>query len=520
MVHIKGYSFNIVNLSNEYEKKFYFLHKSPSFINLIIFSFIIDKNMLYIEFEDYYNNRKNIIYTTNIHQLINVMDCLNLIQIASDQQNISFCDGKIIYLVDVYKTIYATEIVLNKFSVHYLTTNISNILLINNLCIFLNVVGNFFILDSQKNTNLLKSFVYSHEIFIKMSKNNKFILIKNNDCYEIIDIFNQTKLKTFKESSSDEKMFLLSNSGKCHVIKGNKLIIYQKDSVKTYKIQIDKFAIGKYIANIDTCEHTPDYIDEDIISLFNPENNIYNLIFLAGDNLYIHQMNIPNSITKSIYINNNIFYYIHKDKIHVFNMNSYTNFGLLLTILEIYNKTMGSTFSDFINSCNLFDIHVKTLDDTKLNTTDISNLYNIKPIGINEKLSNLTMNDFIKNMVKNYNVVQTLVYELVLENTSDNFMNDIIDCLIEFKKNITNKIQVAHVSYIELLLILFLYCYHLELPNKKNNISILKSNENNRYKNNNISGYKYPKGYCEKIFANIQYNKKLFLESIESSLFY
>ena len=187
-------------------------------------------------------------------------------------------------------------------------------------------------------------------------------------------------------------------------------------------------------------------------------------------------------------------------------MNNYIIFGILLTILEINKNILGKNFNKILNeSKNFFE------------STDN---FNIKPIGINSQYANMSMESFMKIMVYNYNIIQTVTYELILENTSENFMEDIIECFIHLKKNINDKLKSEYVNYYELLLILFIYCYYLEFPSKKTDIQILKINEKNKYKNNNICGYKYPQGLLEKIFDTITYNKKLLLESMEHSLFY
>ena len=47
-----------------------------------------------------------------------------------------------------------------------------------------------------------------------------------------------------------------------------------------------------------------------------------------------------------------------------------------------------------------------------------------------------------------------------------------------------------------------------------------KNCSKNRYKNNNICGHIYPKGYFEKILDTIENNKTIFFDAINCSLFY
>ena len=509
MVHIKGYLFDTKYNWNGNEKKFYFFNKSPGFINLLTISIYIRDTKLVIELEDYYNDTKNIIDQLPIHKSINTIELLDLIQISTDLKIISICDGKFIYFINVEETLKNNKLLFYEFKLQYLTSNISKLLLINNKIIVLNNNTNYFIVDLYKNTSLLKSYTYSREIFIKMSKNNKFIIVKNNNNYELINIDEQNKynLPTNEIKDTVKKIFLISDIGNCYIIQENKLIICNKTTNKSFNISIKDFNIDNFVIDINTYIHDISYIHQDYIIFFCPKTNIYNLTFISTDNLYVNQMKISNESEnlKYLYINNNIYYHINENNINIVNMNTYTIFGLLLTIIEINNKSLGKKLYESVNSQNLIEL---------------SDLYSIKPIGGNIKYLDMTMNDFIKNMISQYNIIQVLSYELALEHTSERFMEDIFECIINFKKNIINKMDQKYVIYVELLLILFLYCYHLELPNKKNIISILKINKKNKYKNNNICGYRYPIGFFEKIFDNNIHTKQLLCDSIESSLFY
>lgn len=491
MVHIKGYSFNHTIEEKSNEKIFYLLEKELNFINLFIINISFEDDILLINLFDYYENKKYLIYKSNFYDQFNK----NLYQLSSDSKILSYYDGKNILFIDIYKTIKDKKINLfNNTKIFY--DKIDSIILSNKNCICLNKNKNFFIIDLDQDY-IVKKLNYSNEKLIITDKNNNFLLVENNEKIEIHNLLDSTKiLVPFKMSN---QKFLLSDNGKLFIIDEKFINIFVNDKFSKVKLNIDKFNLEYFIITIDNIDDSIDNKYNFYISFYNTKSKIINLFYSNYESVEnkfnTFEIKIPeDDIIEFIYTKNQIYYFRYNNIIIIYNINQYILLGLINIYLEIeYSNIM-----------------LKSIETN----------YQLKPIISNKSYSKLTMTDIIKNIIKNHNYIDNFTYYLTVERTSEKFMEDIFLCLLDYKEKFIDNKEKKIVVYYELLLTKIIYCYYLECPTNRKNISIFKEGEYNKYKNNNILGYVYIKGVFELLFNRFMECKKILCYSIENSLFY
>ena len=496
MVNIKGYSFNIQYNENPNEKKFYLLEKETNFINLFILTVGINENKsIILNLFDYYKQQNYEIIKNNFDHNLDE----NLYQLSNDSKILSYYDGKNICFIDLEKTIKNKKIYFfDNTKIQY--NNIYSIKISNLKCICLNKNKNFFIIDLNQDHNV-KSINYSFEKLLCSDKNNNFILVDRNDKIELHDLVNNTKIELLYKIKPNQ-LYLISTNGLVIIIDNTYINIYSNDNkVNKIKTKLDNFNLKHYIISINNFEDTINDKYNIYLSFYNFEKNIINIFYL-NNNFNTFEIKIPEEtkLIKYIYINSEIYYLICENNIIVYNINQY----ILLGLINLYLETEYFIANHTLNEIN------KTLQ----------NFYSIKPIVSNKVYVEYTLTDIIKKIIINHIFIDIFSYYLALERTSENFMNDIFLCFMDYKEKFVNDKEKNIIVFYELLLIKIIYCYYLESSTNKKNILIFKEGEYNKYKNNNILGYVYIKGIFDLLFNNFIYCKKTLCYSVENSLFY